>query len=238
MARVDDIMHAFLDGETSREEEDVLIKELLTRPKLREQFVKSCRLHHATLSAHSPEQAAQFKIRLDLFCRRWESTSKCNVTEFKRAFGAGVVTTAMAASLLFMGGLPIYNVGFKGSAEEGASFAETPRAPVSHVRLVQPATELDGEPLSVTFSVVPVTSRDVDASNLGAGPKLSATFSQAYLKLLREERGLEAPESMSAEDSAAAFARARTADELEALMRAPQFEKLDPEGFSFRAVDY
>ena len=238
MARIDDILHAFLDGETSKAEEEVLIQALLNRPKLREHFVKACRLHHATLSAYSQEQAGKFKARLDGFCQRWESTSQANFFDFKKAFGAGVATTAMAASFLFVGGLLVCNVGFSDQQGEASAIARNPRSPLSHVRLVQPATELDGEPLSVTFSIAPVTSSDVDASNLSARPELSATFSQAYLKLLREERGIETTNTLEGEDPATAFARARTADESEALMNAPQFERFDPQGFSFETVDY
>ncbi|MEM7672908.1 MAG: hypothetical protein AAF212_06165 [Verrucomicrobiota bacterium] len=197
MGKIDDILHAFLDGETTESQEVTLIHALISRTQLRERFVNSCRIHHATLSAHSPEQAAEFKKRLDLFCQRWEATSHSCVSGFKTAFSAGALTTGIAALFLLGFGLFVFQ-GSKSPSitaeSDGPLMTHEVTSPVRHVTLVNPSRELDGEPLSITFSVAQVTSEEMTAlsapqqSLTSAYPELSDTFSQAYIKLLREER--------------------------------------------------
>ncbi|MGB0372847.1 MAG: hypothetical protein ACPGN3_16055 [Opitutales bacterium] len=197
MGKIEDILHAFLDGETTDAQEIALIHALLARPQLREHFVKACRIHHATLSAHSKDQAAEFKNRLDLFCRRWEATSQTCQSDLKSAFGAGALTSGIAAAFLL--GLGFFAFQFSrsdsdGLGEAGPLVVNDIVSPVRHVTLVSPSTDLDGEPLSITFSVAQVTSEEMKEMETrqnalsGPYPELSDTFSQAYIKLLRDER--------------------------------------------------
>lgn len=194
MGKIEDILHAFLDGETDDSQELALIHALLARPQLREQFVKECRIHHATLYAHSAEQAAEFKERLDLFCRRWEAAGSTRASDIRSAFGAGAVTTGIAAVFLIGVGVFVYQGSqpdVERSVGQGPVMAHEIVTPVRQLTLVRPANDLYGEPLSVTFSVAQVTSEELKAPEEpleNAYPELSDTFSQAYIRLLRDER--------------------------------------------------
>ena len=192
MGKFDDILHAFIDGEASPAQEDTLIRALLDHPKLREQFVRSCRIHHATLSAFSADQAAEFKHRLDVFCVRWESASSHHRSEVKTAFGAGMITSGIAAAAVFTIGFGSYSllVRSESSPNSSPSLAEAATAPVTHVRLVQPSKDLSGEPLYVTFGIADFTADDDAPDPHDSMPVLSDTFSQAYIELLKEEQNI------------------------------------------------
>lgn len=235
MGKIEDNLHAFLDGEATEAQESALIHALLSQPKLKEHFVRACRIHYATLSAHSEPQAVAFKKRLDAFCGRWEairaSSSQCAPCS---RVGYGVV--GMAAAVAITAGFFLLGGAYersKGDAATAQPFAQGVASPVRQVRLVQPDKALDGEPLSVTFSVAYVTSKEVDTSHLQPQPELSATFSQAYLQLLRDENSLKQSQSMMSPTSEDVFMVDHAADKFgDSSWQVVSHEDIEPVVFS------
>ena len=184
MRKFEDMLHAFLDGEITESQEISLIHSILSSPERRQQFVKACRVHYATLSAFSGESAAQFKGRLDSFCARWEEVGDTQCAAFSSRPQLGFLHVGAAAILTATLSLSAFNFW---SHKQTASQERSDKRAV-YVELVNPTNSLEGEPLYLAFGVAEITSDDVQPTNSDDVFELSDSFSKAYIKLLRDER--------------------------------------------------